>query len=102
MKHLKKRRTKERKSLDDYPHLTNGRVPNVELPETRRILKDAMSKISNKHREVLDLVFFHELNYQEVSEILHIPVNTVKTRVFYAKEALRKTFTRMGVNRDEA
>lgn len=101
MKQLRKKRTHEEKSIDDYPHLSDGDMPNVELIDRKRILKDALSKISDKHREMLDLVFFHEMNYHEVSEILHIPVNTVKTRVFYAKETLRKAFAQMGVKRDD-
>ncbi len=54
-----------------------------------------------KHREVLDLVFFQEMIYKEVSGILKIPVNTVKTRVFYAKEELRKILDRMGLKKNE-
>jgi RNA polymerase sigma-70 factor (ECF subfamily) len=101
MKELRKRRVHQRKNIDDYPHLTDGDMPDAELADRKRIIKDAMLKISDKHREVLDLVFFHEMNYQEASEILNVPVNTVKTRVFYAKEALRNAFIQMGVKRDD-
>lgn len=63
----------------------------------KSIIKEALLTISLKHREILDLVFFHEMNYQEISELLNIPLNTVKTRVFYAKQALRKSFKKMGI-----
>ena len=47
-------------------------------------------KISAKHREILDLAFFHEANYSEISQLLDIPENTVKTRVYYAKAAVKE------------
>ena len=65
------------------------------------MIKNGLSKISVKHQEILDLVFFHEMNYQEVSEVLNISINTVKTRVFYAKDALKKAFKKMGVKKNE-
>ncbi|THB78003.1 MAG: sigma-70 family RNA polymerase sigma factor [Desulfobacteraceae bacterium] len=60
-------------------------------------LQAAMDQVSAKHREVLDLVFYHELSYQEVSMILEIPENTVKTRVYYAKAALKEKLIEMEV-----
>lgn len=54
-------------------------------------IQKALSTLSAKHREVMDLVFFHEMTYQEVAGILGVPENTVKTRMFYAKEAVKKT-----------
>jgi RNA polymerase sigma-70 factor (ECF subfamily) len=60
------------------------------LNGNRELIQKAMMNLSLKHREVLNLVFFQEMTYKEVSLILKIPVNTVKTRVFYAKEELKK------------
>lgn len=99
MNKLKKDRTHE--SIDDFPNISNSANPTAESFERQRLLKEAMSSLSVKHREVLDLVFYHEMTYQEVSEVLNAPLNTVKTRVFYAKEALRKTLSHMGVKRDD-
>ncbi len=94
------RKTKFHEDIDDFPELPNGKELDVEGPDRRRLLRKAMASLSTKHREVLDLVFFQEMNYQEVSEILRIPVNTVKTRVFYAKEVLKVALKEMGVERD--
>jgi RNA polymerase sigma-70 factor (ECF subfamily) len=44
---------------------------------------------------------FEKMTYPEVSEILNIPLNTVKTRIFYAKEALRESMERMGVAKND-
>ncbi len=94
------RKVKYHEDIDDFPELSNGKEPDMEAPDRRRLIREAMATLSMKQREVLDLVFFQELNYQETSEILRIPVNTVKTRVFYAKELLRAALKAMGVDRD--
>ncbi|MEJ5228187.1 sigma-70 family RNA polymerase sigma factor [Thermodesulfovibrio sp.] len=68
--------------------------------ETEQLIYLALKKLSLKHREILDLIFIHELTYEEVAKILDIPLNTVKTRIFYAKEKLREILENMGVNKD--
>ncbi len=95
------RKFKYHENIENFPNLSNGTVPETEDFDKQRIFKQAMSSLSTKHREILDLVFFHEMTYQEISEILDIPTSTVKTRVFYAKEALRGILDQMGVKRDE-
>lgn len=95
------RKFKSHNNIDNFPNLSNDSIPDPEHFDKQRILKEAMLGLSIKHREILDLVFFHEMTYQEVSEILDIPANTVKTRVYYAKEALKEVLSRMGVKRDE-
>ncbi|GAB6094089.1 sigma-70 family RNA polymerase sigma factor [Desulfatiferula olefinivorans] len=52
-------------------------------------IQQALLRLPVKQREVMDLVFFHDLGYKEVADILDIPENTVKTRVYHAKEALK-------------
>ncbi len=55
----------------------------------------AMGQLSQDHREILRLVFFEELQYDEISELLRIPENTVKTRVYYAKQQLKLHLERL-------
>ncbi len=89
-------------SIDNFPDIPDKRnYPETELNGNKELIQKAMMMLSLKHREVLDLVFFQEMTYKEVSVILQIPVNTVKTRVFYAKEELKKIISRMGVRKDE-
>jgi len=95
------RKFKNHNNIDQFPNLSDGHTQDMEQFDRQRFLKEAMLSLSIKHREILDLVFFHEMTYPEVSEILRVPVNTVKTRVYYAKEALKEILGRMGVNRDE-
>jgi RNA polymerase sigma-70 factor (ECF subfamily) len=53
------------------------------------LVKQALDELSSEHREVVELTFFIGLSYKEIAEIMECPVNTVKTRMFYAKQRLR-------------
>lgn len=57
--------------------------------EAEFILRDAVGKLNAAEREILLLREFEELNYAEIASILHIPINTVRTRLFRARTALR-------------
>jgi RNA polymerase sigma-70 factor (ECF subfamily) len=92
---------KKHDNIDDLPDLSNGVIPDAGPMDRQRLLKEGMLRLSIKHREILDLVFFHEMTYQEVSQMLDIPVSTVKTRVFYAKETLKNALSRMGVKKND-
>ena len=50
----------------------------------------ALSQISFPHREVLTLYFLEDLSLDEIAEIIEVPVGTIKSRLYYAKLALRK------------
>ena len=54
------------------------------------VLAAAMAGLSPDHRAVVDLTYFHEIGYREISEIMDCPVDTVKTRMFHARRHLRR------------
>lgn len=68
--------------------------------EIAELISIALKNLPFKYREVLDLIFIHEFTYEEISKILDIPLNTVKTRIFNAKEKLREILKNMGVSKD--
>ena len=51
-------------------------------------LRRCLAQMSREHREVIDLVYYHEKSVEEVAEIIRLPKNTVKTRMFYARKRL--------------
>ncbi len=66
----------------------------------RRGLADALGELTPEHRAVLELTFTNGCSQAEIAAIVGCPVNTVKTRVFYAKQQLRRIFERRGVRRE--
>jgi len=56
----------------------------------RDLLADVMQELSPAHRAVVDLTYYHELDYNEIARILDCPVGTVKTRMFHARRQLRR------------
>jgi RNA polymerase sigma-70 factor, ECF subfamily len=53
-------------------------------------LRKCIAQLSSDHREVIDLVYYHDKTVEEVAKILHLPKNTVKTRMFYARKHLAR------------
>jgi|SRR4051794_36148524 RNA polymerase sigma-70 factor (ECF subfamily) len=58
----------------------------LQREDTRKMLRSALAALSPEHREVLDLVYYHERSVKDVAEIIGIPEATVKTRMFYARK----------------
>jgi RNA polymerase sigma-70 factor (ECF subfamily) len=61
------------------------------------ILRRCLARLSREHREIIDLVYYHEKSVQEVAAIVGIPSNTVKTRMFYARRKLSELLAAEGV-----
>lgn len=62
-------------------------------------IKRCIEALSRDHRIILQLVYYHEKSIEEVSEILDIPKNTVKTRTFHARKQLSAEMTARGLDR---
>jgi RNA polymerase sigma-70 factor (ECF subfamily) len=56
--------------------------------DTAFLIRQAVSKLETMAREVLLLREFEELSYAEIAEVLRLPVNTVRSRLFRARTAL--------------
>ena len=56
-------------------------------------MRDALSKLDREEREILLLREFEQLSYAEIAELLRLPVNTVRSRLFRARMALRELLT---------
>ena len=52
------------------------------------LIRHAVAKLDATDREVLLLREFEQLSYAEIAEVLHLPVNTVRSRLFRARMAL--------------
>ncbi len=75
---------------------TPGPADVLSNRQTAAQTQQALSTLTPEHREILHLVFFEELPYEQIAVLLGIPTNTVKTRVYYAKRQLRQALERSG------
>jgi RNA polymerase sigma-70 factor (ECF subfamily) len=71
----------------------------MQKQERSQVLRACLSELSPAHREIIDLVYYHERAMDEVSEIIGVPANTVKTRMFYARKRIGEMMTARGIER---
>jgi len=63
------------------------------------LLRQCLTVLSAEHREIIDLVYYHEKSVEEVAGIVGIPEATVKTRMFYARKKLSELLKEQGIDR---
>ena len=75
--------------------------PEVSLAKKDKanVLRQCLGRLSAEHREVVDLVYYHEKSVEEVAGIVGIPEATVKTRMFYARKKLSELLNEQGIDR---
>jgi RNA polymerase sigma-70 factor, ECF subfamily len=67
-----------------------GREPAAESGMDAGIaMREAVGKLDRMDREIVLLREFEELSYAEIAAVLRVPVNTVRSRLFRARQALR-------------
>jgi RNA polymerase sigma-70 factor (ECF subfamily) len=71
----------------------------VQKKDRSAILRTCLGQLSPDHREVIDLVYYHEKSVEEVAEIVGIPANTVKTRMYYARKRMSELLAQAGIDR---
>ncbi len=64
---------------------------------TSAILRACVARLSPAHREIINLVYYHEKSVEEAGQIIGIPQSTVKTRMFYARRQLADLLKVAGV-----
>lgn len=101
----KLRKRARRESLAPHKTLVDQEVEDLSLsPETmartseaRRLVRTALSTLSEKDQAVLVLRHLEGLGEEEVARILRIPRGTVKSRTYYAVRNLRGALESLGL-----
>lgn len=83
----------EQAALDDTPEEA------LQKDDKARAMRECIAELTPDHREILDLVYYQERSVAEAAEILAIPENTVKTRMFYARKKLSELLKARGIDR---
>ncbi len=106
MNHLSRTRRHKETSLDQMVEDEGQDHIPVEAvnPEENALQKDLQKKIGQallklrpKDREIIILQHFQDYSYQEIAHLLGIPIGTVMSRLYGARQALRRELERMGV-----
>ena len=97
-----RRRTDQ--ELDDDKAATiedPGDSPEVAVLKQNKgeVLRQCLTALTPEHREIIDLVYYHEKSVEEVAQIVGINENTVKTRMFYARKRLSELLKAAGIDR---
>ncbi len=99
--HLRKR--SESQLDEDYatqiPDDADGSETTLAKKGKAVLMRDCIERLPQAMREVVDLVYYQEHSVAECADILGIPDNTVKTRMFHARKKLSDMFRHAGIDR---
>jgi RNA polymerase sigma-70 factor, ECF subfamily len=92
-KALSARRVRKDAELDETIEATVADPsdnPEIMLQKKNRdaLVREALNSLSLDHKEIIDLVYYHEKSVDECAQILGVPSGTVKTRMFYARKKM--------------
>lgn len=63
-------------------------------PEEAEQMHRALGRLRAPHREVLTLYFLEQMPYESIAEVVGCTLGTVRSRIFYAKQSLRREMER--------
>lgn len=84
---------RKRYSSEEAPERADpalGPASLTELADEARTLRSAIDSLPEKYRTVITLYHLQGRQYDEIARVLDLPMGTVKTHLFRAKEMLRK------------
>jgi RNA polymerase sigma-70 factor (ECF subfamily) len=100
-KMLSARRRRWDQQLDDHEaaaiqDTADDPESSIEKKDRGAVIQSCLAQLSPARREVVDLIYYHEKSIEEVSRIVGVPANTVKTRMFYARQRMGRLLEAAG------
>ncbi|WP_047151380.1 RNA polymerase sigma factor [Aneurinibacillus tyrosinisolvens] len=87
------RKKKETVSIDQY-ELTLRDLQNVEQEVVKSgvaaEVREAINQLSEHQRTVITLRYLQDLSYGEIAEVMNMPLNTVKSYLYRARQQLQE------------
>lgn len=84
------RRRKKLSELNENTAVLNDIEDEVFSPEDAAKIHMCLARLRPDHREVLMLRFLEEMTYEQIARVTDCNLGTVRSRIHYAKQALRK------------
>ena len=83
----------------DFPWDDQGVEQLIDSDILKQHVRGCLDKLDPKYREVVQLVYFEHMKYDEVSDILRVPTSTVGVWLSRAKAQLKELCGQQGVKR---
>lgn len=83
----------DQQGIDGYTMIpSDDRTPESYLfvSETQQMVHNAIESLPAKYKTIVVLRYLNDMSLQEISDVLDMPVTTIKTRVHRGREFLRK------------
>lgn len=64
----------------------------LERKELQQIIKSGLNSLPDNYRLIITLRYFEDLSYQEIADLIHKPLGTIKTDLYRGKAMLKKLF----------
>ncbi|MGA2586870.1 MAG: RNA polymerase sigma factor [Candidatus Aminicenantales bacterium] len=84
------RRKKPFLELDDNTAVPDETQESAFSPADAAQIHECLKKLHPEHKEVLVLRFLEQMSYQQIANVVECNLNTVKSRIYYAKLALKR------------
>jgi RNA polymerase sigma-70 factor (ECF subfamily) len=85
-----RRQRRRREATETYSEWMRKEQENADAGEQHGNLKEALDRLSGPDRAVLSLRYEEDFDTTAIASIMNIPEGTVKSRLFYARQRLRK------------
>jgi RNA polymerase sigma-70 factor (ECF subfamily) len=104
MRRTQSRRIRPQMSIDAHGEgaaspsaaMNVARPPGAEASDARLDVAQMLSRLTEEHRQVIVLRELEGMSYDQIAEALDVPRGTVESRLFRAREELRKRFKGYG------
>jgi RNA polymerase sigma-70 factor (ECF subfamily) len=73
----------------------------IDNQEAEKIIDQCLSQLEPKYREPIVLYYLEELTYEEIADIMQIPVSTVGVRINRAKKIIKSILKKIGYNHEQ-
>jgi RNA polymerase sigma-70 factor (ECF subfamily) len=88
---LNAQRARPSEPLVDEPLVLDDPLDALAADERKQQVQRAVAALPHDYREVVVLRYFAELSYEEISDAIGVPVKTVKSRLYTARQRLTAT-----------
>ena len=93
--HLRKNKNREFVTQENEPHAKSSLVKDIEDAQLIDLIDNEIERMPEEQREVFALREYSELSYKEISLLLNVEIDVVKSRLYMARKKLIKKLSKI-------